>query len=176
MQNIKHLILIITLLIMAQQVQSQQFPVIKAETLSQEKIVFPEITKGKTALILIAFKRQTQGQVDSWLDPFIEEFGDNELVTFYEIPMISNSWKWMSSWIDSGMRAGVPAYKHDHVATYYGPLSEYFEYFDVQDKRLCYVFLLDENGKIIWRNQDAATRESYNELSQLVREKIKKKG
>ncbi len=161
---------------MVQQVQSQKFPVIEAETLSQEKVVFPEVTQGKTALILIAFKRQTQGQVDSWLDPFIEEFGGNEQVTFYEIPMISNNWKWMSGWIDSGMRSGVPSYKHDHVATYYGPLSEYFEYFSIQDKRLCYVFLLDEEGNIIWKNQDAATPDSYNELSQFVRKKIKKKG
>jgi len=161
---------------MAQQVQSQKFPTIEAETLSQKKIVFPDVTEGKYALILIAFKRQTQGQVDSWLDPFIEEYGDNKQVTFYEIPMISNNWKWMSSWIDSGMRSGVPDYKHDHVATYYGPLSEYFEYFNINDKRLCYVFLLDESGNIIWRNQDTATRDSYIELSQIVRKKIKKKG
>ena len=160
---------------MIQQVQAQKFPVIKAETLSQKKVIFPDITEGKIALILIAFKRQTQGQVDSWLDPFIEEFGDNKQVTFYEIPMISNNWKWMSSWIDSGMRSGVPDYKHDHVATYYGPLSEYFEYLNIQDKRLCYVFLLDEEGNIIWKNQDAATPDSYNELSQFVRKKIKKK-
>lgn len=157
---------------MTQQTVSQKFPTIKAETLSQEKVVFPDITENKYALILIAFKRQTQGQVDSWLDPFIKEFGENKQVTFYEIPMISNNWKWMSQWIDSGMRSGVPKYKHNHVATYYGPLSSYFEYFEIKNSKLCYSFLLDKTGHIIWKNQGAATKETFNELRDLVKMKL----
>jgi len=157
---------------MAKQASPQKFPTIEAETLSQKKVVFPDIAEGKYALIIIAFKRQTQGQVDSWLDPFIEEFGDQEKVTFYEIPMISNNWKWMSSWIDSGMRSGVPAYKHDNVATYYGPLTKYFEYFSIENSKLCYTFLLNEVGEIIWRDQGAASEEAYNELRNLVKENI----
>ena len=88
---------------------TKRFPRIEAKTLSGKKIVFPDAAKGNYAFMLIAFKRQTQGEVDSWLDPFIKEFGNRDSVTFYEIPMISNNWKWMSGWIDAGMRAGVPA-------------------------------------------------------------------
>src|SRR6056297_1088864 len=161
--------LLLLIFIMAQTVQSQKFPSIEAETLSQKKVVFPEVTKGKYALILVAFRRQTQGQVDSWLDPFIREFGENEEITFYEIPMISNNWKWMSGWIDSGMRAGVPKYKHDHVATYYGKLSPYFDFFDIEDKSLCYVFLLNKSGEIVWREKGALDSEKYNELKKTLK-------
>src|SRR6056297_2658166 len=160
--------LLLLIFIMAQTVQSQKFPSIEAETLSQKKVVFPEVTKGKYALILVAFRRQTQGQVDSWLDPFIRKFGKNSEVTFYEIPMISNNWKSMSGWIDSGMRAGVPQYKHDHVATYYGKLSPYFDFFDIKDKSLCYAFLLDRSGQIVWREMGAATNEKFNELKKVL--------
>lgn len=156
--------LLVLIIIMTQTSYSQQFPSIEAETLSQKKVVFPEVTQGKYAFILIAFRRQTQEQVDSWLDPFIREFGENEQVTFYEIPMISNNWKWMSGWIDSGMRAGVPNYKHDHVATYYGKLSPYFDFFDIKDKSLCYVFLINKSGGIVWREEGALDSEKYNEL------------
>src|SRR6056297_2746567 len=154
---------------MTKKVQSQKFPSIEAETLSQKKVVFPEVTKGKYALILVAFRRQTQGQVDSWLDPFIREFGENEEITFYEIPMISNNWKWMSGWIDSGMRAGVPQYKHDHVATYYGKLSPYFDYFEIENTRLCYVFLLDKSGEIIWREQGPADKVKFANLQKKLK-------
>jgi len=150
----------------------QKFPIIVAETLSGKKITFPEVTKGKFAFILIAFKRQTQGEVDSWLDPFIKEFGKHKSVTFYEIPMISTGWKWMSGWIDAGMRAGVPKSKHDHVATYYGPLSKYFNHFNVKDPGTVYVFLLDKQGNIIYKNSGPADDYKLSELRRFVNERI----
>jgi len=152
---------------------SSKFLAIEAETLSGEKITFPDVTKGKYAFILIAFKRQTQGEVDSWLDPFIQEFGEHPSVTFYEIPMISKNWKWMSGWIDAGMRAGVPKNKHDHVATYYGPLGKYFDHFDVNDPQTVYVFLLDKKGNIIFNTSGPADDYKFSELRQIV---IKKTG
>lgn len=157
---------------MGLQAQKQQFPEIPAETLSKKQVVFPGVTRGQYAFILIAFKRQTQGEVDSWLDPFVEDFYGMENVTFYEIPMISGNWKWMSSWIDSGMRSGVAQEKHDHVATYYGPLKGYFDYFNIRDSRTVYVFLLDKQGRVIWRESGPANQKKYEALKNLVREKI----
>ena len=155
-----------------QQEPYQKFPRIEAESLSGKKLIFPEATAGKYAFILIAFKRQTQGEVDSWLDPFIREFGKHQLVTFYEIPMISTGWKWMSGWIDSGMRAGVPKSKHDHVATYYGPLSKYFNHFNVKNPGTVYVFLLDKQGSIIYKNSGPADDYKLSELHRFVNGRI----
>lgn len=155
---------------MSKQTNKPMFPTIEAETLSRKKVVFPEITKGRYAFILIAFKRQTQGEVDSWLDPFVEDFAGREGITFYEIPMISGGWKWMSSWIDTGMRQGVPQYKHDHVATYYGPLKEYHEYLGIRDTGTVYVFLLDKQGHIIWRDSGPADEKKYGKLKELIKE------
>ena len=154
---------------MSAQSNKPMFPTIKAETLSRKKVVFPEVTRGQHAFILIAFRRQTQGEVDSWLDPFVEDFGGREGITFYEIPMIAGGWKWMSSWIDSGMRQGVPQYKHDHVATYYGPLKEYHEYLEIRDTGTVHAFLLDEQGRIIWRDIGPANDRKYSELKNLVK-------
>lgn len=156
---------------MSQQEPYRKFPRIEAETLSGEKLIFPEATKGKYAFILVAFKRQTQGEVDSWLNPFIEEFGRRDSVTFYEIPMISNKWKWMSKWIDAGMRTGVPEYKHDHVATYYGSLTQYFDHFKVDDPASVYVFLLDKEGNIIFSTSGSADNDKFSKLKNIVKEK-----
>lgn len=158
---------------MSQKEPYRQFPEIEAETLSGKKIVLPEATKGKYTFIAIAFKRQTQNEVDSWLEPFIKEFGDKESVTFYEIPMISKSWKLISGWIDAGMRSGIPEFKHDHVLTYYGPLQKYFDYFEVDDTGSVYVFLLDKNGNIIFNASGPADDDKFKKLSRLVKEKTK---
>ncbi|MFW5944203.1 MAG: hypothetical protein ACOCTU_02990 [Bacteroidota bacterium] len=143
----------------------------EAETLSGKKLIFPKATKGKHTFILVAFKRQTQGELDSWLDPFIEEFGSRDSVTFYEIPMISKNWKWMSTWIDSGMRAGVPEFKHDHVATYYGSLTKYFDHFHVDDIGNVYVFFLDKEGNMIFNTSGPADEQKFGELRRTVNER-----
>jgi hypothetical protein len=151
------------------QYNKPMFPTIEAETLSRKKVVFPEVARGQHAFILIAFRRQTQGEVDSWLDPFVEDFAGREGITFYEIPMISGGWKWMSSWIDSGMRQGVPQYKHDHVATYYGPLKEYHKHLEIRDTGTVHAFLLDQQGRIIWRDIGPANDRKYSHLKELVK-------
>ena len=69
------------------------------------------------------------------------------------------------------MRSGVPDEKHDHVATYYGPLRKYFDYLDIRDPRTVYVFLLDKEGHIIWREIGPANKRNYGELKTLLEDK-----
>ncbi|MCF8304206.1 MAG: hypothetical protein K9I94_13095 [Bacteroidales bacterium] len=134
----------------------QKFPQIKAETLAGDEVVFPDVAEGKISLILVAFERQTQGQVDSWSKPFMNEFGNDQNYMFYEIPMISIGWKVIAPIIDGGMRSGVPKEMHDNVATYYGPLKEYYNKLDVDGTSLCYVYLLDKHGYVVWKEKGKA--------------------
>lgn len=62
--------------------------------------------------------------------------------------MISNFYNWMSHYINNGMRDGIAESMHKNAMTYYGSLGNYFDYFDVQDKKLCSLFLLDKESII----------------------------
>ena len=94
-----------------------KFPQISAETLAGTKITLPDLAQGKITLITIAFKREAQSQLDSWLRPFMEEYGGKPGFTFYEIPMLAWYWKLMGWMIDSGMRSGIQKEKHKNVMT-----------------------------------------------------------
>lgn len=150
---------------------NESFPELTAKTLSGNKITFPGATEGKYALILMVFRRKTQDKIDSWLNPFIDEFAGNKAVTFYEVPMIHSGWKFIGGWIDSGMRQGIPKEKHDHVVTYYGPLKKYTEALKVDDLSDCYVFLLDKQGNTILRESGWAEESRLNHLFKVVNEK-----
>lgn len=141
------------------------FPSLTAETLSGNKITFPQVVKGQKALLVVAFERQAQSQADAWYDAYVKNFQPQGYV-FYELPMISGLWKWMSGFIDSGMRSGVPSYKHDNVATYYGPLDTYYEAFGVNNKSTVYVFSLNEQGQITASASGPATGVKINALLQ----------
>lgn len=45
------------------------------------------------------------------------------------------------------MKAGIPEKKHDYVVTYYGDTSKFRKKLGMDDKKLGYVFLLDEDGR-----------------------------
>jgi hypothetical protein len=139
------------------------FPEIEAKTLTGNKIVFPQAAYGKKVLYVVAFHRGAQSQADAWYNFYKELFQPKGYV-FYEIPMISNMWSWMSGMIDNGMRSGVPAFKHNNVATYYGPLKKYYEFFEVKDKDLVYVFSVDEKGHIVAKTHGFPTKSAIELL------------
>ncbi|MBD3224083.1 MAG: hypothetical protein GF313_05100 [Caldithrix sp.] len=140
------------------------FPELEAETLSGKDVLFPDSVAGKITLLLIAFERDTQSKIDSWLNPFIQVYGDSTFIDFYEIPMISTGWKLIAPIIDGGMRSGVPQARHDHVSTYYGRLSSYKEKLGMNDKSECYLFLLDSRGHIQWQSTGSFSRQDFNQL------------
>ncbi len=65
----------------------KKFPEVKDDSLANTHITLPDAAKGKVTLIVISFLHQNQSQLDSWLEPFVERFGNKEGYTFYEVPM-----------------------------------------------------------------------------------------
>jgi hypothetical protein len=139
-------------------------------------VTLPEDSRGFITLIAIAFQRSAQGMIDSWYEPFLREFGNNQQVRFYEIPMIGSSyWRLISGWIDSGMRSGIPVIKHPFVVTYYGDVFPYRRDLGLDDPALAYMFLLDAEGRIRWRAKGYAEEEGIagmiGQVGRLLNEK-----
>ncbi|MGQ1909694.1 hypothetical protein ACT3CE_07890 [Marinifilum sp. RC60d5] len=148
------------------------FPNIKGKLLSSKEISIPEHCKGKVSVLIVAFKRETQDQVNTWTQPLLQEFGMHKDFRFIEIPMISSLFNWMSGYIDNGMRKGIASAMHKNVMTYYGPLNSYYRYFDVEDKKLCYLFLLDKNGTIQFIDKGEAQKQNLHLLTNKIKELI----
>jgi len=139
------------------------FPEVTAKSLANTDESIPASASGKVALVVVAFLRESQPQLDSWLEPFIEKFGGKEGFTFYEVPMISSGYKFMRAVIDGGMRGGIPEPKHKHVVTMYGDVEKYMQALNL-DSRYGYAFLLDREGIIRWQGQGLANAETVSEL------------
>lgn len=132
------------------------FPTVAADSLAGNREEIPKSARGKITLVVVAFLRENQGQLDSWLEPFIARYGTREDVTFYEVPMISSGYKFMRFIIDGGMRAGLPKEKHPHVVTMYGDVERYLSALNL-DPRFGYAFLLDRDGTIRWQGRGQAS-------------------
>jgi len=151
----------------------KKFPAVKAETLAGQKITVPDAAAGKVTLVCVAFLRESQAQLDSWLNPFYEKFGSRDDIMFYEVPMISGGYKFMKMIIDGGMRGGLPEFKHKHVVTMYGDVQSYKEALDI-DPTSGHAFLLDGEGIIRWQEQGFSNAETLGSLFAATEDLLKK--
>lgn len=144
-----------------------RFPRITAESLSGKKVTLPDDVKGEVTLVGIAFVRGAQEMLDSWMHYFQELCRGEDI---YELPMIDGIfWKILSGFIDGGMRAGIPEEKHDYVVTYYGDTSEFRKELGMDDKKLAYIFLIDDDGYILFKGSGYPNEESKKELLKVVK-------
>ena len=141
----------------------KKFPAVNAKTLAGQETTIPDDAEGKVTLVAVAFARESQAQLDSWLNPFYEKFGSRKDIMFYEVPMISGGYKFMKMIIDGGMRGGLPEFKHKHVVTMYGDVDTYLQGLSL-DKSNGYAFLLDREGIIRWQDQGFSNVEKLGSL------------
>lgn len=147
-----------------------RFPEITAQTLSGKRKTLPDAAKGAPALIVVAFAREAQDMIDSWIIPVKEEFRGTERIAIYEIPVISSAiWRPMRRIIDKGMRSGIPKADHDYVMTIYNTASELTRPLEITDQSSAYLYLIDRNGIIRWEGRDFAETQTLYRLKEMIR-------
>ncbi|MBS3781869.1 MAG: hypothetical protein KGY66_04235 [Candidatus Thermoplasmatota archaeon] len=148
--------------------EGKKFPKVKGRSLSGKEVIIPKDVEGEVVLVGVAFKRDAQEMLDSWTHYFdILCEGKKDI---YELPVIEGSlWKIFSSFIDKGMKSGIPEERHDKVVTHYGDASDVKEKLEIEDETLGYVFLLDENGRILFKGEGYADKEGKEELLEHIK-------
>jgi len=146
----------------------KDFPTISATTLSGDQIIFPDNLDKKVNIIILAFEEWAQKDVDTWAGFILKQYDVDDEINYYELPMMSKFYSWLSGWIDGGMKQGIEVALHDNVATYYGERKPYFEYLGIDDLNTCYVFLIDANGKIRFAEEGLLNDKKQNELMENI--------
>lgn len=136
--------------------------------MSRERIRLPEHLAGKPAVLLVAYRRDTQEDVDRWLQFLANDWPQ---VTRYEVPTIAGIiWRPLAGWIDSGMRGGVPENKWSSVVTLYGRdaarLRDFLGDYGVPS---AHVVVLDANGMVVWFNAEGYSDIMAREFSDVLR-------
>lgn len=125
-----------------------RLPSVSGNSLEGSKIRFPEDLAGRPAVLLVAYRRGTQPDIDRWMD-FLTT--NHPGVTFYEVPTITGVvWKAVSGWIDGGMRGGVPKENWPRVVTLYEDASILKGFLGDHGGYHTHVIVLDGAGTVAW--------------------------
>lgn len=142
------------------------FPRLEAEFLTGRKAVLPDAAAGKTALILMGFTYDSRHDVESWVEHMAGDLGPNDLITYFQVPVIGGMGRMAKWFIDSGMRKGTPKALHENVITVYGGVDRWKKAmgFSKAHEKSAYLALLGPDGRIQWMHHGGFSEEAMAAL------------
>ena len=143
------------------------FPRAVGRNLEGWKFTLPFDLEGKRNVVVIAFKREQQPDVDTWM-PFLGKVAAaHPELRVYEIPTLARGYRLMQSFIDGGMRRGIPdPAVRAATITLYIDKAPFKRALRISDEDRIQVLLVDRDGRVHWRAEgpfDPATAEQLVE-------------
>lgn len=138
----------------------------KGESLEGQVKVLPDDFLGQNTLLLLGYKQDSQFDIDRWL---IGLDMTKTKVAAYEIPTIQGMFPRMfSTYIDNGMRRGIPKELWKGVITVYADGDKLQQFTGNQNPNNARIILLDENGHIIYFYDRGFSVEALNAVRELL--------
>ena len=125
-----------------------QMPVIQAETLSERKVTLPQDLPGEKTLALIAFTREQQTNVNTWIQGLSLNTATEPWV---ELPVVGAQNRLMRAFTDSGMRMGIPdETMRNRVITLYTDRDAFVQAMGFKNStRTIYAAIINRAGQVL---------------------------
>ncbi len=143
-------------------------PVLQGEYLTGKRAVLPPDSSGRVTLLALGFTYESRLPVEAWIKRFRQDFGTQQRVTFYEVPMIGGLARMGKWFIDSGMRRGTSKTDYGNVITVYGGTDSWKRRVGFKDPNAAYLILIDGNGKVAWRHAGGFDEQPFTALASKV--------
>lgn len=145
--------------------KDQLFPALQGETLEGNKITVPTDTGGKVTIVGMSYSKKAEGTLKTWYQPMYDKFVlkrgmfDSQYdVNFFFVPMFTGGKKVAYNQAIKQMKESNREDLYPYLLFYKGDLEPYKTELGMDEKNLPYLFVLDEEGKIVYQ-----TKGLYNE-------------
>ena len=145
------------------------FPFVRGENLEGRAFTLPADLKGAYNLLFIAFQRDQQIDINSWL-PFAKQLvKEYPALAYYELPTIYYGHPLFRWWLNTGMRMGIPDKKAREVTiTLYLDKQAFRKALDMPDEERIYVLLVNRKGEVLWRVEGPFHEERERDLKHAI--------
>ncbi len=147
------------------------FPLVSGFNLNRQEFEFPRDFGAELNLVIVPFQRYQQEIVNTWV-PFVQDvevgfpnFIYYELPTIYEMPVLNRTF------LNEGMRAGIPdETARERTITLYLDKAKFKDALDITSEDDIYLFLVDRTGEILWQTTGEYTPEKAADLLQFLQD------
>ena len=150
-----------------------QLPSVSGKNLERKQMTFPTDFSGNLNLVFIPFQRWHQDHVDGWV-PFAEQLSQEfSSLSFYEFPTLPKSNFLYRTFLNEGMRAGIP----DKAArlrtiTLYLNKTAFRQALDISHEQSLWVYLFDKSGQVLWRIEGEFAPEKGSALREAIKNEL----
>ena len=127
------------------------FPQLLARNLEAREVELPAAFDGHLNVVAIAFRREHQSLVDSWVPWFDQQAAIHPGLRFYEVPTIGRVWAPIRNFIDGAMASAIrePVILQ-RTLTVYGDVSRVTTPLGIEDRSTIAVVLVDQSRRVLW--------------------------
>ncbi len=132
--------------------ESDRFPTVSGFNLNRQEFEFPRDFAGDFNLLFVPFLQRQQLTVNTWI-PFAQDLESSVPgVVYYELPTIDEMSALSRTFINEGMRAGIPDQTaRERTITLYIDTEKFMQATNIERKNEVHIFLVDRHGDILWR-------------------------
>jgi hypothetical protein len=146
-----------------------EFPAVEGANLDGKEFRLPADFEGERNIVLIAFEREQQAEVDTWLPAVRRLEAEIPGVRGYELPTIRKLPGLLRGWITGGMASGIPDAKaRATTITLFLDKEEFRRSLQIATERTITLVVTDRDGKIFWQTLGVWTPEKEAALRTIV--------
>lgn len=151
-----------------------KFPEVSGANLLRQKISLPDDLQGELNILFIAFQQWHQAWVDSWVPTARQLEQVFPGLQFYELPVIWKMNRLSQTFINEGMRAGIPNQAtRQKTITLYTDKEAFRQALDLPNEESIYVLVVDRQGDVLWRTEGAYSEEKGEALTKAIQKHYK---
>ena len=150
----------------------QVFPEIVGKALTGDEFHAPADLSGDYNLVLVAFLREQQQDVDTWV-PLAESVADSDSTFAYsEFPILPEMNRVARWFIYSGMRSGIASEEaRARTVTFHLDKQAFRSRLGIESEEYISAFLVDREGRLLWRGRGKLDGENERGLRRALQEK-----
>jgi hypothetical protein len=138
-----------------------RFPRLAARDLEGRPRALPDGFAGTPNLVVVAFRREQQRVVDSWIAWFDTVAAEHPALRCYELPVIATRWSPARPFIDGGMAQAVRETEaRRRTLTVYTDVRRVTDALAIDDTGTVTALLVAPDGAVRWRAIGPATEDS----------------
>ncbi len=156
-------------------VKAQMFPQISAESVTGKTLEIPTALNGTKSIVFLAFTAEAENKLKQWYEPvymmFLDQSGFNAMAYDCEIKlmmMFTGASQGAANKIIDNIKKNVDPSMAEMLLFYQGSFSEQMNALGLKKKDDCYVFVLDENGKILLQETGNYSESKLDKIASLV--------
>jgi len=136
----------------------------------RQKINLPDDFEGELNIVLIAFQQWHQKLVDTWIPAAEQLEAEFRGVKYYELPTIHSMSFISKTFINEGMRAGIPNPKsRQRTITLYLDKEPFRQSLGITSEDTITILLVDKDGEVLWRSEGAYEPEKGKALQEAIK-------